>query len=117
MATLCPATRAGVSRQGGLGPCAWPGMLTLSSLRGSAVPLEEYRRKRDRQRTPEPIPAADPAPSADGHGELFVTTIWNVQALSTAQAPVGLTLATVTLFGGYLSSTFLQSLLLSSVVS
>ena len=47
-------------------------MLTLSSLRGGAVPLEEYRRKRDRERTPEPIPAADPAPPADGHGELFV---------------------------------------------
>src|SRR5882757_8048943 len=47
-------------------------MLTLSSLEGGAVPLEEYRRKRDRQRTPEPIPAADPASPADGHGELFV---------------------------------------------
>src|SRR3954464_5688526 len=32
---------------------------------GGAVPLEEYRRKRDAGRTPEPIPEADPAPGTD----------------------------------------------------
>src|SRR5690349_19204101 len=32
---------------------------------GGPVPLEEYRRKRDAARTPEPIPEADPAPSTD----------------------------------------------------
>ena len=32
---------------------------------GGAVPLEEYRRKRDAARTPEPIPEADPAPGTD----------------------------------------------------
>src|ERR1700760_4065429 len=31
------------------------------------VPLEEYRRKRNRDRTPEPIPSADP-PTRDGAG-------------------------------------------------
>jgi len=35
------------------------------------VPLEEYRRKRDVRRTPEPIPAADPTRSA-GRGDRFV---------------------------------------------
>ena len=29
------------------------------------MPLEEYRRKRDAARTPEPIPEADPAPGTD----------------------------------------------------
>jgi bifunctional non-homologous end joining protein LigD len=33
------------------------------------VPLEEYRRKRDAARTPEPVPEADPAP---GPGDRFV---------------------------------------------
>ena len=32
---------------------------------GGPVPLEEYRRKRDAARTPEPIPEADPAPGTD----------------------------------------------------
>src|SRR6478609_12085790 len=32
---------------------------------GGAVPLEEYRRKRDAARTPEPIPEADPAAGTD----------------------------------------------------
>lgn len=31
------------------------------------VPLEEYRRKRDARRTPEPVPEADPDPTPDGH--------------------------------------------------
>jgi bifunctional non-homologous end joining protein LigD len=35
------------------------------------VPLEEYRRKRDAARTPEPVPADDP-PAADGPGDRFV---------------------------------------------
>jgi len=35
------------------------------------VPLDEYRRKRDRGRTPEPIPAEDPTP-AEPHGDVFV---------------------------------------------
>ncbi|MDT7691180.1 MAG: bifunctional non-ous end joining protein LigD [Pseudonocardiales bacterium] len=36
------------------------------------MPLDEYRRKRDRQRTPEPVPAEDPKPAGDGRGEVFV---------------------------------------------
>ncbi|MCU1650544.1 MAG: polymerase LigD, polymerase domain protein, partial [Pseudonocardia sp.] len=36
------------------------------------MPLDDYRRKRDRQRTPEPVPAEDPKPAGDGRGEVFV---------------------------------------------
>jgi len=36
------------------------------------VPLDEYRRKRDAQRTPEPVPPVDPPPAGDGRGEVFV---------------------------------------------
>ncbi|MHA6618265.1 non-homologous end-joining DNA ligase [Pseudonocardia sp. DLS-67] len=35
------------------------------------MPLDEYRRKRDAQRTPEPVPADDPV-AADGSGHRFV---------------------------------------------
>ena len=31
------------------------------------MPLDEYRRKRDARRTPEPVPADDPAPVGEGH--------------------------------------------------
>ena len=37
----------------------------------AGVPLDEYRRKRDRGRTPEPIPAEDPTP-AGPRGDVFV---------------------------------------------
>jgi bifunctional non-homologous end joining protein LigD len=34
--------------------------------------LEEYRRRRDPAKTPEPVPPADPKPSAGGSGSVFV---------------------------------------------
>ena len=36
------------------------------------MPLDEYRRKRDSRRTPEPIPKTDPQPVGDGRGSAFV---------------------------------------------
>jgi hypothetical protein len=43
------------------------------------VPLDEYRRKRDRGRTPEPIPAGEQP--AEGPGEVFVIQQHHARAL------------------------------------
>jgi bifunctional non-homologous end joining protein LigD len=43
------------------------------------VPLDEYRRKRDRERTPEPVPADDP--QVTGAGERFVIQEHHARAL------------------------------------
>jgi len=43
------------------------------------VPLDEYRRKRDRERTPEPVPAHDP--QVTGAGERFVIQEHHARAL------------------------------------
>jgi bifunctional non-homologous end joining protein LigD len=45
------------------------------------VPLEEYRRKRDGGRTPEPIPADDPLVEGDGTGAVFVVQEHHARAL------------------------------------
>ncbi|MCW2721567.1 MAG: polymerase LigD, polymerase domain protein [Pseudonocardia sp.] len=42
------------------------------------VPLDEYRRKRDASRTPEPLPEADPAP---GRGDRFVVQEHHARSL------------------------------------
>ncbi|MGQ0575839.1 MAG: non-homologous end-joining DNA ligase [Pseudonocardia sp.] len=44
------------------------------------MPLEEYRRKRDARRTPEPVPATDPQPGAD-RGDRFVIQEHHARAL------------------------------------
>jgi bifunctional non-homologous end joining protein LigD len=45
------------------------------------VPLEEYRRKRDAGRTPEPVPADDPVADGDGTGSVFVVQEHHARAL------------------------------------
>ncbi|WP_308194463.1 non-homologous end-joining DNA ligase [Pseudonocardia kujensis] len=47
------------------------------------MPLDEYRRKRDRGRTPEPVPEADPAAAASsaGPGDRFVIQEHHARAL------------------------------------